>query len=131
MSNKLLDSEWIILRALWGQPPQSMKQIIAAVQQNEPGIAWHYKTYHSYLRVMLDKGLIDCQVLSARDKLYFSITTKEQALSSENESLLSRISKDSMGRLVAMMATSGQIEPQDQKELLRLFQELSDQEGKS
>ncbi|MDD5017667.1 MAG: BlaI/MecI/CopY family transcriptional regulator [Eubacteriales bacterium] len=129
MSKKLLDCEWTILRALWGKPPQGLKDIIAGVRQQEPQIKWQYKTYHSYLRVMIGKGLIGCDIVSARDKRYFALITREQALRSESASLLSRVSMDSMGRLVALMAQQGQISDRDRQELSALFDRLSKEDG--
>jgi predicted transcriptional regulator len=125
MTKKLLDCEWTLLRALWGKKPQSMKQIIAAVNEDQPDIKWSYKTYHSYLRLMLEKGLIGCEIISARDKRYFAVITREQALKTESESLLSRISIDSMGRLVAMMAKDGQLLDSDKQKLATLFEQLN------
>ncbi len=125
MTKKLLDCEWTLLRALWGKKPQSMKQIIAGVKKDQPNTKWSYKTYHSYLRAMLEKGLIGCDIISARDKRYFAVITREEALKNESDSLLSRISIDSMGRLVAMMAKQGQISDCDKQELALLFEQLS------
>jgi predicted transcriptional regulator len=125
MTKKLLDCEWTLLRALWGKKPQSMKQIIAAVNEDQPDIKWSYKTYHSYLRLMLEKGLIGCEIISARDKRYFAVIKREQALKAESESLLSRISIDSMGRLVAMMAKEGQLLDSDKQKLATLFEQLN------
>lgn len=125
MVKKLLDCEWALLRALWGKKPQSMKQIIASVNEDQPDIKWSYKTYHSYLRAMLEKGLIGCDIISARDKRYFAVITSEQALKTESKSLLSRISIDSMGRLVAMMAKEGQISSNDKQQLAQLFEQLN------
>ena len=125
MAKKLLDCEWTLLRALWGKKPQSMKQIIASVKKDQPDIKWSYKTYHSYLRAMLGKGLIGCDIISARDKRYFALMTSEQALKTESESLLSRISINSMGRLVAMMAKEGQISDNDKQQLAQLFEQLN------
>ena len=125
MAKKLLDCEWTLLRVLWGKKPQSMKQIIASVKEDQPKIKWSYKTYHSYLRAMLEKGLIGCDIISARDKRYFAVMTQKQALKTESESLFSRISIDSMGRLVAMMAKDGQISENDKQELAQLFEQLN------
>ena len=131
MAKKLLDCEWTLLRALWGKKPQSMKQIIASVKQDQPDIKWSYKTYHSYLRTMLEKGLIGCDIISARDKRYFAVMTREMALKTESESLLSRVSIDAMGHLVAMMAKEGQISDDDKQNLANLFEQLNrEDEGK-
>lgn len=129
MERKLLDCDWTILKALWGEKPLAMKDIIASVRERQPEIKWSYKTYHTYLRVMLEKGLIGCEVLSARDKLYFPLITREDALKAESESLLSRVSMDSMGRLVAMMAREGQLSDKDRQELAALFERLNEKDG--
>ncbi len=129
MERKLLDCEWVILRAMWGRKPQSMGEIISSVKKDQPKIKWQYKTYHTYLRVMLEKGLIGCEVLSARDKLYFPILSREEAIANEGDSLLSRLTADSVGRLVMTMAEKGQISEKDQRELAELFARLNREGG--
>ncbi len=129
MEKKLLDAEWTILRALWAQSPRSMREIIDAVQAEEPDIGWQYKTYHSYLRIMLEKGLIRCEDKNKRDKLYFPLISREDALRSEGETLLSRISAGSMGALVATMAESGQLSDADREALAALAARLEREDG--
>jgi predicted transcriptional regulator len=129
MERKLLDAEWTVLRALWGQPPRTMREIIAAVQAEQPEIVWHYKTYHSYLRIMLDKGLIGCEDKNKRDKLYYPLLSREEALRTEGETLLSRISAGSMGALVAAMADSGQLSDADRDALTALAERLEHKDG--
>lgn len=117
MDKKLLDAEWIILRAMWGKEPQTMGEIIAAVQKQQPETGWQYKTYHSYLRIMLEKGLIDCKDKNLRDKLYYPAITREEALKAESETLLARISESSMGALVAAMVQNASISEEDKRAL--------------
>jgi|AGTN01.2.fsa_nt_gi Predicted transcriptional regulator len=129
MERKLLDAEWTILRVLWGKRPLAMREIISAVQSELPDIGWQYKTYHSYLRIMLEKGLIGCEDKNKRDKLYFPLVSREAALRAESETLLSRISTGSMGALVAMMADSGQLSDKDREELKKLAERLEREGG--
>lgn len=129
MDKKLLDAEWTILRAMWGKGPQKMREIMGSVKRDNPGIAWQYKTYHSFLRIMAEKGLIGCEDVNLRDKLYFPLVTRDEALRSESEMLLSRISTDSMGSLVAMMAENGQLSEKDRKELIALASRLEETKG--
>lgn len=128
MERKLLDAEWTILRTMWDKAPQTMRDIIAGVQTKQPDIGWQYKTYHSYLRIMLEKGLIGCKNKNKRDKLYYPLISREEALKAESETLLSRISTGSMGALVAMMAENGQLSQKDRNELKKLAERL-EQEG--
>lgn len=129
MDKKLLDAEWTILRAMWGRKPQTMREIIAAVHSEQPDIAWQYKTYHSYLRIMLEKGLIGCEEKNLRDKLYYAVITREEALRQESETLLSRISASSMGGLVAAMAHDAPLSEQDKRALMEIAAKLERTKG--
>ena len=129
MERKILDAEWTILRALWDRGPQAMREIIASVQAEQSETSWQYKTYHSYLRIMVEKGLIGCEDKNKRDKLYFPLISRDQALKAESETLLSRISTGSMGALVAMMADSGQLSAQDREALKKLAERLEREGG--
>lgn len=129
MDRRMLDCEWVILSALWGRQPQSMGEIIASVKKEHPEIPWKYKTYHSYLRVMAEKGLIGCDVLNAKEKRYFPLVTEEEALGRESESLLMRVSSKSLGRVMAMMAEKGRLTDRDRQELIELFNRLNQAEG--
>jgi BlaI family penicillinase repressor len=128
MDKKLLDAEWTILKAMWGREPQTMREIIDTVQSGQD-TGWHYKTYHSYLRIMLEKGLIGCRDKNLRDKLYYPIVTREEALKAESETLLSRISASSMGALVAAMVQSAPLSEQDRKALTEIAERLEHGEG--
>ncbi|MDD5017663.1 MAG: BlaI/MecI/CopY family transcriptional regulator [Eubacteriales bacterium] len=129
MERKLLDAEWTILHALWGKKPQTMREIIASVQAQQLDVGWQYKTYHSYLRIMLCKGLIGCEDKNKRDKLYFALVSHDEALRQESETLLSRISAGSMGAMVAMMARDGQLSDKDREDLLELAARLEAGDG--
>jgi predicted transcriptional regulator len=106
----------------------SMGEIIAAVQADHPDIAWKYKTYHSYLRVMLEKELIGSESLSLREKRYVPRISEEEALSAESDTLLARITSRSLSRMMAMMAQRGGLTADERQELARLFVRLSAEE---
>ena len=106
-----------------------MREIIAAVQAEQPDIKWHYKTYHSYLRIMLEKGLIACEDKNLRDKLYRPLMTKDEALRQESEAVISRISTASMGALVAAMAQSAPLSDDDRKALMAMARRLEAKDG--
>jgi BlaI family transcriptional regulator, penicillinase repressor len=127
---RLTDTEWILLKALWGREPQTLGSIIQTIRQGQPEVDWNYKTYHTYLRAMCEKGLAVCEVKNARDNFYSPGITREEALQAESKSLINRISGGSVGELVAMMAQSGQLTERDQKELMELAQRLDSENRK-
>lgn len=129
MSRRLLDSEWTILKALWGKEPQTLKSIVEHVRKNQPDVDWSYKTFHSYLRIMQEKELVGSESKNGKDKIYFPTISREEALKNESESLLGRISFASVGRLVALLAESSGLSHSDQQELLDFSARLESQSG--
>ena len=130
MDKRLADSEWVILKALWGRPLQTMKQIVERVQAEQPEVNWSYKTYHTYLRNMTAKGLIAAEERNLKDKLYKALISKDDALRAESSELLSRRGYfGSVGRLVAMMAEDGQLSKKDMEELKALAARLEEEGG--
>lgn len=126
---RLTDTEWIILRALWQGSPKALKDIIKTVNEQQQDIEWHYKTYHTYLSNMVEKGLIGFDLSTVRtDKLYYPIITREEAMQLEGRSLLSRIDYGRVGELVAMMADSRQLTKKDLKDLMDLASRLEKEE---
>jgi predicted transcriptional regulator len=125
VDKRLADSEWVILKALWDKPAQTMKQIVESVRTEQPDVNWGYKTYHTYLRNMAIKGLITAEDRNLKDKLYAASVSREDALRAEGSELLSRRGYyGSVGRLVAMMAEDGQLSGRDVEELKALAARL-------
>lgn len=135
MKKRLADSEWVILKALWGRPPQTMKQIIHTVQEQQSHIEWSYKTYHTYLRNMTKKELLLAEERNLKDKQYSPLISEQDAMSAEGGELTSRRGFfGSVGRLMLTMADNGQLTEQDRRELMalakRLESEVAERDGK-
>lgn len=130
MDKRLADSEWVILKALWDRPPQTMKQIVENIRSEQPEVNWSYKTYHTYLRNMAVKGLISAEERNLKDKIYAPAISRDDAMRAETSELLSRRSYfGSVGRLVAMMAENGQLSDKDNEELKALAARLEREDG--
>lgn len=131
MKKRLADSEWVILKVLWGQPPQTMKQIVKAVHEQRSDIEWSYKTYHTYLRNMTNKNLLLAQERNLKDKLYSALISEEDAMAAEGGELTSRRGFfGSVGRLMLAMADNGQLTDQDRRELMALAKRLEQETAK-
>ncbi|MBQ7278050.1 MAG: BlaI/MecI/CopY family transcriptional regulator [Clostridia bacterium] len=125
MDARLKDNEWIILHAVWKENPVDLKTIIRLVQQSNPGITWDYKTYHSFLRILLDKGYLKA-VKVGKNNLYSPGITYEEAMSREADSLVSRRSfYGSVSGLVVNMAEQGKLTDREKQDLMELAQRLS------
>lgn len=92
-----------------------MKQIVAAVKE-QGSVTWGYKTYHTYLRNMCEKGLITSEERNLKDKLYSAAVSREEAMKAESDSIVTR--SNYFGSAGLARSTSNAIS----KETLRLYQ---------
>jgi BlaI family transcriptional regulator, penicillinase repressor len=125
MKKPLFEAEWIILETLWEKAPQTLGQIIQSIHAAHGEIKWNYKTYHTHLRRMEERELISNETRNQKDKLYYPIVTREDALGAESAELLRRSAYfGSIGRLIKALDSGGYLTETDQKELLDLAQSL-------
>ena len=130
MDTRLKESEWIILQSLWQDSPLDLKGIIASVQQQNPAVSWDYKTYHSFLRILLEKGYVTA-TRQKQNNLYSPAITREEALSCEAESLISRRGYfGSVSSILVHMAQQGQLTREEKLELRQLAEQLSQEDEK-
>jgi len=130
MDTRLKESEWIILQTLWQEAPLDLKGIIAGVQAQHPEVSWDYKTYHSFLRILLGKGLISA-VRQKKSNLYRPAITRDEALSCEAESLISRRGYfGSVSSILVHMAQQGQLTQEEKQELRQLAENLAQEDTK-
>ena len=130
MDTRLKESEWIILQKLWQEAPLDLKGIIAGVQAQHPEVSWDYKTYHSFLRILLEKGLISA-VRQKKSNLYRPAITRDEALSCEAESLISRRGYfGSVSSILVHMAQQGQLTQEEKQELRQLAENLAQEDTK-
>ena len=127
MDRRLKDSEWIILQTLWQKHPQDMKSIIRNVQQAHPEITWDYKTYHSYFRILMDKGYLKAEK-SGKNNLYSPGISYEEAMGFETDSLVSRRNYyGSVSGLMINMAEQGKLTEDEKRELMELAKKLAEE----
>lgn len=125
MDKRLKDSEWIILKALWGKEPMDLKELISAVQAQQKDLAWDYKTYHSFLRILVEKGFVTAEK-RGKNNLYSAAITEADALAYETESLvLRRPYYGSVSNLIISMADHGKLTRAEKQELMALAERLS------
>lgn len=129
MDTRLKESEWIILQVLWQEAPLDLKSIITRVQVQNPSVSWDYKTYHSFLRILLDKGYITAQ-RQKQNNLYSPLITRDEALSCEAESLISRRGYfGSVSSILVHMAQQGQLTQAEKQELRALAEQLAQEDA--
>lgn len=107
-----------------------MKQIVQMVRTQSSGVEWSYKTYHTYLRNMANKGLLLAEERNLKDKLYSPLVSEEDAIMAEGRELSGRSGFfGSVGRLMLAMADHGQLTERDRRELMALARRLEEESG--
>ncbi len=125
MDTRLKDNEWIILHAVWKENPIDLKSIIRSVQADHPEIVWDYKTYHSFLRILMEKGYLKAEKVG-KNNLYRPGITYEEAISREADSLVSRRSYyGSVSGLMINMAEQGKLTDREKQDLMELAKRLA------
>ena len=105
-----------------------LRGIIAGVQSQDPDVSWDYKTYHSFLRILIEKGFVTAEK-HGKNNYYSPAITQEQALSYETESLISRRSYyGSVSTLMVHMAEQGKLTKVEKQELLDLAAKLAQED---
>lgn len=125
MDTRLKDNEWILLSVLWEESPLGMMEIIERVQAQNPEIHWDYKTYHSFLRILLEKGYIQAEKQGKTNR-YTPLLTRENAIAQEADSLAARRNYyGSVTGLMASMLHQGKLTAMEKEELLQLAAQLA------
>ena len=117
------------MRTLWDDSPLDLKDIVAGVREKHPEVRWDYKTYHSFLRILEEKGLVGAE-RSGKNKRYSPLISEEQALGFETDSLVSRRPYyGSVSSLMVSMADQGKLTAAEKDELVALAERLSRESG--
>lgn len=121
MKETLTYPEWTVLSALWGNQPQTLSEVIAALKGK---MDWNYRTYASYLRKLCEKGVVGFEI-KGRDRLYYPLVSREQCIQAESRDLIRKVSKKSAKDLLICMIRESGLSPRDHADLQKLLEELS------
>ena len=96
----LTNSEWYVLDCLWARSPQTVMELVAALNQR---LGWAKSTTITTLRRMEDKGLVLCS-LEGRTKHYTPAVRRENAVRGETRFFLDKVYRGSVGLMVSALA---------------------------
>lgn len=111
------DGELELLQILWQAGPASLGQICRALRRRRPAAT---TTVATMLSVMLDKRLVRRR-RGPQGYLWSARTTRQTAAKGMVRKLVDLVFDGSAQRLVAHLLESGELDPQQRKELRRLI----------
>ena len=121
---RLSDGEWKLMKALWRRQPQTLAELVRALN-GETG--WSKATVFMMLKRLIAKGAV---VMDDSGKLqkYSASIAYADVEPEETESFLSRVYGGSVGMMVSNLVGRGALSEQEIQELKAILDEAEGQE---
>ncbi len=119
-------SEWNVLNCLWDRHPQTVMQLVAALNER---VGWAKSTTITTLRRMEDKGLVRCEQ-TGKGKSYSPAVEREGAAADQTRSFLDRVYQGSVGLMMSAMARRQELTKEEIAELKAILDEAERGSGK-
>ena len=114
-------SEWSIMELLWEKPRTLMEMVNTLAQT----VGWSKSTVTTMVRRMTDKGLVDFDT-DGRTKLFRPAVSREDVVSRETDSLLTRAYQGSLGLMLSAMVSHKNLTKSDIDELYAILEKAKE-----
>lgn len=126
MSNRVSESEKIVMEVLWQQSPISSLDVVERLADR----GWNEKTVKTFLNRLVKKSVVSFEK-DGRRYLYYPIVAREDFLSQESEGFLDKVFKGDMKELLATFVQNKQLSSQELDYLKELLDEDDSQKKAS
>ena len=120
----LTNSEWYVLDCLWERSPQTVMELVSALNGR---LGWAKSTTITTLRRMEDKGLGLCSV-EGRTRHYAPAVRRDQAARRETRSFLDKVYRGSVGLMVSALAEDRALSKAEIDELYEILRKAEEGE---
>ena len=110
---RLSDGEWKLMKALWSRQPQTLAELVAALDA-ETG--WSRATIFMMLKRLIAKGAVTMDD-SGKFQQYSAAITYSDVEPEETEAFLSKVYGGSVGMMVSNLVDRGTLSEQNIQEL--------------
>lgn len=118
------ESEWLVMKVLWSNAPQTLNQIIEALSNTK----WSKTTIQTYLARLVKKGALSTK-RQGKGYLYSPNISEEKCQIAESENFLKRIFDGSVTSMVSGFIKSGNMTDKELSALKALIEEQEDKFG--
>ena len=120
----LTNSEWYVLDCLWERSPQTVMELVGALNAR---LGWAKSTTITTLRRMEDKGLVLCAV-EGRTKHYTPAVRRDNAVRGETRSFLDKVYRGSVGLMMSALAEDRALSKAEIDELYEILRKAEEGE---
>ena len=122
----LSEADSIIMEILWRDGETSSAAILKEIEDT---LQWSRQTVRTYLKRLMDKGLVGAKETRKRVYSYYPIVSKENYAADKTGSFLNQY-YDSLSHMVAGIVKHENISDSDLQELERMIKQLREKEEK-
>ena len=126
MSNRVSESEKIVMEVLWQESPLSSVEIVERLANQQ----WNEKTVKTFLNRLVKKGVLSFKK-DGRRYLYSPVFERQTFLTQESDGLLNKVFKGDMKELLATFVQNKQLSREELLYLRDLLDDESSQEETS
>jgi BlaI family penicillinase repressor len=108
MSNRVSESEKIVMEVLWQKSPLTSLEVVE--QLSDQG--WNEKTVKTFLNRLVNKRVVSYQK-DGRRYLYSPVVARDDFLREESKGFLNRVFKGDMKELLATFVQNNQLSDQE------------------
>ena len=120
----LTNSEWYVLDCLWERSPQTVMELVAALNAR---LGWAKSTTITILRRMEDKDLVRCTV-EGRTRHYVPNLQRDRAVRRETRSFLNKVYRGSVGLMMSAMTQDKALSREEIQELYDILKRAEEGE---
>lgn len=114
------EAEWTIMQTLWThERPMTLGEITSALDGKT---SWSQRTIQTLVRRLTEKGAVGYH--EARYFRYYPLVSEKECLKEELHHFMSRLFKDSPGKLMAALVESGELSSDDIEEISAMLESL-------
>lgn len=119
MTNRVSESEQIVMEVLWQESPLSSQEVVERLQDQE----WNEKTVKTFLNRMVKKGVIGFET-EGRKYIYHPLIKREEFIQTESDGFLNKVFNGDVKELLATFVQNKQLSKQE----LNYLKDLLDKE---
>lgn len=112
------DAEWIVMKILWRNGPQTAHDVVAAL---EGQTSWKPKTIHTLLSRLVKKRVLSTK-RQGREYIFSPLLEEHACVHAESRSFLDRVFDGKLAPFLACFVERGDLSAEEVKELKRILE---------
>ena len=116
---RISESEWLVMRQLWGRSPATANEVVAALSQKTQ---WKPKTIKTLLGRLVRKKALGFEK-QGRQYHYFPLVSERACARAETKALLRRVYGGALQPMLAAFLDEQELSPEEIADLRRILEE--------